>query len=159
MKVRAAVADDAERLASMRWDFRSEMNPASEDRERFVARCAEWMRVRLEGGGAWRCWVVEDDAGLVAGQLWLELIEKLPNPGPELEVHGYITNVYVDPGLRGRGAGEALMRAALEFCRVTRVDSVILWPTERSRSLYARHGFESPNDMMELVLDSGRDLH
>lgn len=158
MEVRLARVDDAEVLAGLRYDFRAGMNEAVEGREEFVARCAGWMRERLGAGSAWRCWVAEDAEG-VAGQLWLALIDKVPNPAPELEVHGYVTNVYVDPRVRGQGAGEELMRVALEYCRENRVDSVILWPTERSRTLYARHGFEAPGDMMELVMDSGRELH
>ena len=158
MDVRLARVQDAEVLAGLRYDFRAGMNEAVEGREEFVARCAGWMRERLGAGSAWRCWVVEDAEGL-AGQLWLGLIDKVPNPAPELEAHGYVTNVYVDPRLRGKGAGEELMRVALEYCRENRVDSVILWPTERSRTLYARHGFEAPGDMMELVMDAGRELH
>jgi hypothetical protein len=51
------------------------------------------------------------------------------------------------------------METALAHCRESRVDSVILWPTARSRTLYARHGFSEPTDMMEAILDEGRDLH
>jgi len=145
-------------LGALRYDFRAGMNEAVENREEFIERCSSWMEERLGAAERWVCWVVEDDAG-IAGQLWLEIVEKIPNPAPELEVHGYITNVYVDPRARGAGAGEALVRAALAYCREQRVDSVILWPTERSRTLYARHGFAAPDDMMELVLDAGRDLH
>lgn len=134
------------------------MNEAVEGREEFIERCGRWMEERLGVPGNWACWLVEDEEG-IAGQLWLETIEKIPNPAPELELHGYITNVYVDPRMRGGGAGEALVHAALEHCREQRVDSVVLWPTERSRTLYARHGFASPGDMMELVLDGGRDVH
>jgi GNAT superfamily N-acetyltransferase len=158
VNIRPAVPADAATLAGFRYDFRADMNAAVERRSEFVERCGGWMRERLSGAGTWRCWVIEDDLG-IAGQLWLQLIEKVPNPAPEFEVHGYITNVYVDPRLRGKGGGEALVRAALAYCREQRVDSVILWPTERSRSLYARHGFGTPHDMMEVVLDAGRDLH
>jgi GNAT superfamily N-acetyltransferase len=93
------------------------------------------------------------------GHLWLQLIEKIPNPAPELEQHGYITNVYVRPDARGEGAGAMLVETALAFCREQRVDSIVLWPTDRSRALYARHGFAEPTDIMELVLDENRDIH
>ncbi len=156
--MRAATPEDALDLSRMRYEFRAGMNAAVESEAEFVERCAPWMSARLRGEGGWRCWVAEE-GGQVAGHLWLCLIEKVPNPAPELEQHAYITNVYVRPEGRGEGAGKALMEAALAFCRENRVDSVILWPTERSRTLYARHGFAVPEDMMEAVLDTGRDLH
>lgn len=156
--VRLAVIEDAATLAAMRYDFRAAMNAPVEGREAFIARCAEWMAARLGKGSAWRCWVAEA-GGLAIGNLWLQLIEKVPNPAPEREEHAYITNVFVDPAARGAGAGGRLLEAALVFCRERGVDSVILWPTDRSRTLYARSGFAEPGDMMELILDSGRDLH
>jgi len=157
-RIRLASAGDAPILAAMRYDFRAGMNAAIEDRDTFVVRCAEWMDARLSGGSPWRCWVADAD-GTVTGQLWLQLIEKVPNPAPELEQHAYITNVYVDPSARGSGLGEHLLEAALAFCREQRVDSVVLWPTAKSRTLYARHGFVAPNDILEAILDPGRDLH
>lgn len=123
-----------------------------------MARCEPWMRSRLGEGSAWRCWVAES-ADAIVGHLWLQLVEKIPNPAPELEQHAYVTNVYVQPAARGAGAAGAMLEAALNFCRDNRVDSVVLWPTQRSRPLYARHGFIEPADMMELVLDENRDIH
>jgi hypothetical protein len=44
--------------------------------------------------------------------------------------------------------------AALEAARLDGVDSVILWPSEKSRTLYARHGFVAHGRLMELTLSS-----
>lgn len=156
--IRFATPDDADVLAALRYEFRAAQNPAVESEQEFVARAAPWMRERLGPGSPWRCWVAEAGKNVV-GHLWLQLIEKIPNPAPELEQHGYITNVYVRPGARGAGAGAMLVGAALNFCREQSVDSIVLWPTDRSRVLYARHGFVEPNDIMELVLDENRDIH
>ncbi len=158
MEVRLATAADAHDLALMRYDFRATVNPAVESRQQFAERCGPWMAARLGSESAWRCWVAHDGSRL-AGHLWLQLIEKVPNPAPELEWHAYITNVYVDESARGAGLGARLMEAALAFCRDHSVDSVILWPTERSRTLYARHGFHLPEDMLEAILDDARNLH
>lgn len=158
MEIRLAIAYDAHHLARMRYEFRAAENPATEPREEFVARCSPWMAARLGSESSWRCWVASDPEGLV-GHLWLQLIEKIPNPAPELECHAYITNVYVAPEARGTGIGRQLVEAALAFCRETGVDSVILWPTSRSRTLYSRHGFAVRDDIMEAVLDEGRDPH
>ncbi|HEX6031339.1 MAG TPA: GNAT family N-acetyltransferase [Tepidiformaceae bacterium] len=157
IEIRPAGPQDAETLARLRYEFRASLNEPVEPEAGFVGRCAPWMRERLQAG-AWRCWVAET-GGEIVGHLWLHLIEKVPNPVPELEQHAYITNVYVRASARGAGLGARLMEAAMACCREERVDSVILWPTSRSRSLYARYGFRSPDDMMEAVLDHGRDLH
>ncbi len=155
--IRAASPADAPSLARLRYEFRAAANPAVEDEAAFVARCTQWMEARLAAGTSWRCWLVED-SGRITGNLWLQLIEKIPNPAIELEQHAYITSVYVSPAARASGAGEALLETALAFCREERVDSVILWPTARSRTLYARHGFAVRDDLMEAILDEGRHL-
>ncbi|MEO6042970.1 MAG: GNAT family N-acetyltransferase [Tepidiformaceae bacterium] len=149
---------DADSLARLRYEFRASIDEATEPEAAFMARAVPWMRDRLASAGPWHCWVVEDLGGGVDGHLWLQLIEKIPNPASELEHHAYITNVYVRPEQRGTGAGQALMDAALAFCREQRVDSVILWPTARSRTLYARNGFTVRDDVMEAILDDGRHL-
>ena len=40
------------------------------------------------------------------------------------------------------------MDAAMAWCRGNGIDSVILWPTSRSRSLYERHGFAVRGDLL-----------
>ena len=155
LAIRRAVPGDAPVLARLRYDFRAALGEPVEGEAEFVARCAAWMAERLANAGDWRCWVVES-GGDVAGQLWVRLIEKVPNPVPELENNAYITNVYVVPAYRDAGAGKLLLDTALLWCRTQGVDSVVLWPTPRSRSLYARHGFAVRDDLMEAILDTAR---
>lgn len=140
LRIRRAVPDDAETLAALRWAFREEFAEATEPRRTFLARCAAVMRAELSSGGRWTAWVAERD-GAPVGNAWLQVIRKLPNPGAEPEAHGYISNVYVMPEARGAGIGRALVDAALAFCDAIPVHDVILWPSARSRSLYARAGF------------------
>ncbi len=154
--IRLAVPSDARALARLRYAFRAAEARPVEDEEAFVARCTAWMAPRL-ASGPWRCWAAEAE-GEIEGCLWLQLIEKVPNPGAELENHGYITSVYVRPAARGVGTGGALVGVALDFCRENGVDSAILWPTTRSRSLYVRNGFSPPNDMLEKLIDRARQL-
>ena len=136
--IRPATEADAPRLAELRYEFRAPRAPNTESREAFVNRCTEWMRRRL-ANDTWRCWVALN-GDTVVGHVWLQLIEKIPNPIAEAEWHGYITNMYVREKERG-GVGGALMDAVLAWCRTREIDYVILWPTERSRPLYARKGF------------------
>ncbi|HTK28916.1 MAG TPA: GNAT family N-acetyltransferase [Vicinamibacterales bacterium] len=147
--VRQAAPADARALAQLRWEFRSPLGTVAESHDAFLDRCAAWIARELEAG-EWRCWMAEDD-GRAIGQVWLRLIQKLPNPTAESERHAYLSNLYVDPGARG-GVGERLLVAALDAARRDGVDCVVLWPTERSRSLYARHGFRADGTVMELKL-------
>ena len=139
IQVRRAIPGDASALAELRWEFRSGREPAVESHDAFVERCAEWMRRQLEGT-AWQAWVALDDHGAIVGQVWVDLIEKLPNPVGELEHHAYLSNLYVKPDARG-GTGAALLAAALEWTETHAVDSVVLWATPRSVTLYERYQF------------------
>jgi len=146
--IRPAVAADAPALARLRYEFRVGIESAAESETVFLERCTAWMLQRLGPGASWRCWVAQMRGGIV-GSAWLQLIEKLPNPVAEPELHGYISSLYVRPTQRGVGFGSALLAACLRECEAMAVDAVILWPTPRSRSLYARHGFALRDDLME----------
>jgi len=147
VRPRRALPADAEALARLRFAFRARLEPPAEAEPGFLERCRRWMVDRLERG-PWCCWVLETD-GRVVGTVWLQLLEKLPNPVAEPEWHGYISSLYVEPGLRGRGLGSVLLSEALAECDRRGCDAVILWPTSRSRSLYLRHGFSVRDDLLE----------
>jgi GNAT superfamily N-acetyltransferase len=151
VNIRLAAESDAAALAGLRYEFRSSVGVVSERESEFVGRCRRWMSERLREGGAWRCWVAEREGELV-GNLWAQLVEKIPNPSVEPERHAYLTNFYVREGERGRGTGSLLLAAALGWCREKEAHAAILWPTERSRPLYLRHGFAVREDLLELLL-------
>jgi GNAT superfamily N-acetyltransferase len=153
MDIRTATQNDAFNLAHLRFDFRTRNVPGDEAREEFLARCEAWMRQRLLDDGLWRCWIAEED-GIPVGNIWLNMIEKIPNPAPETECHAYITNFYVLGEMRGKGVGSQLLDTALEWCRERRVHAAILWPSDRSRPLYERNGFAVRDDLMELIVIS-----
>lgn len=149
IQVRRATPADVSALATLRYEFRSQRKPPVESAAEFTARCIEWMRPRVADEARWRVWVL-DHGGTIIGNIWLEIIEKLPNPNVERELHGYVTNFFVRPEYRNTGAGSRILEAALEECRRLDVDSVFLWPSERSRPLYERHGFVTPSTMLVL---------
>jgi GNAT superfamily N-acetyltransferase len=151
LEVRRATPNDANALAALRYAFRSSIGIAVEVEEAFVARCAAWMRSRLADDTRWRVWILEAAAQPI-GNIWLQLIEKLPNPVEEPETHGYVTNFFVRPEYRGDGGGSRLLKAALAECGASSVDTIILWPTPQSRSLYERHGFSVTEAVMTRVL-------
>lgn len=147
--IRRATPQDAPVLADLRFRFRCELGEPNEPEDLFRERCARWMADRLAGHPGWHCWVAEGPEG-VLGNLWLQLIEKVPNPVDEPEHHAYVTNVYVLPQARGARAGALLVETALAWCRESSIDAVLLWPSRRSRSLYARYGFGERDDLFAL---------
>lgn len=158
LTIRLARADEAHELARLRYSLRSRnRQPANagtrkdiESESDFLRRCTTWMETALRETN-WHCWVAEQE-GVLIGALWLQVIEKIPNPSAESESYAYITNFFVKEHKRGQGIGSAVLREALKWCEQQEVHGVILWPTEKSRSLYERHGFKVNPDLLELLI-------
>ena len=156
IEIRPAQPSDAAVLAELRWEFRAARSATAESHDAFVARCAAWMRRELASGASWRAWVAVEMEGRaeaghhrIVGQVWLHTINKVPNPIAERERHAYLSNLYVTPTARG-GVGTRLLEAALVQASADGVDSIVLWPSARSRSLYLRRGFTANGDVFEL---------
>jgi GNAT superfamily N-acetyltransferase len=157
VRIRLARSSDCCALAEMRYRFRAESEPVTETKSRFMRRCTSWMRKHFRSGSyPWRCWVAEDDTRLL-GHICVQLIEKIPNPVNEPELHAYLTNFYVIPEMRDRGLGKKLLNKALSWCRTREIDAVILWATLASRSLYRRCGLVEPTDIFELRRSAHRE--
>ena len=139
IQCRRASPADAALLAQLRYEFRASHAPTIETEEEFLSRCAAWM-VRRLGADA-------------AGGVWFQVVEKLPNPNEETELHAYVSNFYVRPEHRNAGAGSALLSTILDECGRLGIDTVFLWPTERSRPLYERFGFQSERGVLVRKLD------
>ncbi len=149
--IREATRADAAALARLRFEFRASQAKVVESEAHFVERCAHWLAAELAGEDGWRCWVLVG-ADTIVGHVWLNVIRKIPNPIEEPEHHAYISNFYVRQEYRARGGGTRLLEAALDWCRGHDIDSVFLWPTTASRSLYLRHGFSAPERLLEYPL-------
>lgn len=146
IRYRVAKASDSIVLAKSRYDFRVELDRATERKSVFVRRCTAWMKRELRRG-VWRCWLAESDGDFV-GNVWIAVIEKIPNPVGEPRFHVYVSNCYVVPEMRSRKVGERLLKRALAWCRAKGADAVFLWPTARSRSFYSKCGFETSRSIL-----------
>ena len=98
--------------------------------------------------GMWLCWIAESDTELLAS-LWLYRIPKIPNPNGNPEEHAYLSSFGVRATARNQGLGSMMLAEALAFCEAQRIDSIVLWPTERSRPLYLRHGFRVATGLLD----------
>lgn len=149
--IRKANDADVPALAELRYALRASAGIVTEPQSEFLARCRAWMKEHLREGSLWHCWVAESDGQLI-GNLWLQLVEKIPNPRSEPEHHAYLTNFYVQESERGQGVGSRLLKTTLDWCKASHVHAAILWPTDNSRSLYQRYGFAVRSDLMELII-------
>jgi len=150
VRIRLAKSGDSRALAELRYRFRTESEPATETKARFLRRCTSWMKKRFRSGSSpWRCWVLDDGKQLL-GHVCVQLFEKVPNPVSEPEVHAYVTDFYVVPEMRSHGLGKRLLNKALSWCRARGTDAIILWATPGSKTLYRRCGFIEPTDLFEL---------
>lgn len=152
LRFRRATPADAVELARLRFAFRAGRGrPVLEAPDAFRARCEAWMRPRLEADSRWAAWLAERDLRAV-GNVWVQIVEKIPNPGGDPERHAYISNFFVLPDERNAGCGTALLQHVLGHCRSRDVDTVFLWPTPRSVPFYRRAGFAPPADVLVLEL-------
>jgi GNAT superfamily N-acetyltransferase len=109
---------------------------------------ADWRR-RISGGGSFLAYLPEVSAsepvGLVGGYQ--------ESPGV-IE----LVSMYVRPKGRGRGVGEALIAAVIDWARTMNAASVHLWVTEsnsRARLLYERCGFSLTGERQPLPSNPG----
>jgi len=147
--VRLATESDAMLLARLRYEFRSTFHQVIESDASFIERCTVWMQDRLRTDTHWKCWIAEC-AQTPVGNVWAQLVEKIPNPLAEPEQYVYVTNFYIREEHRGKGIGSKLLSAVLAWSRSQNVHTVILWPTEQSKHFYSRHGFSITHDIMQL---------
>ncbi|MGW3324069.1 N-acetyltransferase family protein [Streptomyces virginiae] len=151
--VRPARPSDAGRLAELRWTFKQEDH---EGRPPTPARSLEeaehWIHDRLTDG-SWSAWVAEAQ-GEICGHVFLCPVERMPEPYEDNNPVGYVTNYFVLPSQRNKGAGSALLEALKEHARRAGLEGLIVWPSERSTPLYRRLGFQPPDELLELPLDT-----
>lgn len=145
--VRRALPEDAAVLAHLRWAFKKEDHESGGPEICTIDEVERWIGGKLRGG-SWVAWVVEAD-GLVVGHVFLNLVERVPEPFEHNRPIGYVTNFYVAPQHRNRGMGSALLDALREHARAEHIDVLIVWPSDRSVPLYQRAGFQRSEEVLE----------
>lgn len=74
------------------------------------------------------------------------------------ESSGWIGNLIVAEGSRGKGAGEELFKKALEALQMAGVKTFWLTASKSGRSLYEKHGFTSIDTVLRWI-GNGRQRH
>ncbi|MBA3825397.1 MAG: GNAT family N-acetyltransferase [Ktedonobacterales bacterium] len=136
--IRQATIDDATALAQLRWDFSSPAQQAAQPFDAFREPFRDYLVEAFARG--WVIWVAEAGERLI-GNIYIQIVAKLPRPGRFDHRWGYVTNVYVVPERRDARIGAALMARVQEWARAEDLEYLLLWPSERAASFYQRTGF------------------
>jgi GNAT superfamily N-acetyltransferase len=115
-----------------------------------------WLAPKLAAGDYFG-WIAEAGGAPVAG-LGMMVIDWPPHPShPTQAARGYILNVYVEPGHRGRGLAKMLMARATEEGRRRGLALMILHATAMGRPLYEQLGWAATSEMsLNLSPPAGR---
>lgn len=150
MNYRRASAKDIEELSQMRWVFQTESAESDPvwTKEQFIQACADFYTSTIESPN-WIFWVAEDEDKLVA-QVSIHIINNIPSPHRFINKWGYLTNVYTAQTYRNQGIGAQLMERVIEEAKGQGIETLIVWPSDRSVAFYQRAGFTGVNEIMEL---------
>ncbi len=147
-RVRHATEADGRELARLRWQCALEGGQATVPFEAFADRFPDFVRRALLSG-RWSIWVAELEGRLV-GNVWVELVDRVPGPNGDRPVWGHVTNEYVDPEVRNHGVGTILLDAAIEWSRYVGAEMLFARPSGARASFYERRGFARSPEAMEL---------
>jgi putative acetyltransferase len=71
--------------------------------------------------------------------------------------------LYLDPGVRGRGLGDALVETIVAWCRAQGLPRLVLWSDTRfthAHRLYLRHGFRQTGErVLPQDVNQSREYH
>lgn len=152
MNYRIATLDDLPRLALLRWEFRSAGGEAPiEDESTFAQRYLAFVRDGVESG-QWTYWVAEAPEGEIVAQMALCTVRSIPRPSRSSDQWGYLTDCYTRPSFRDKGIGRQLLAHVTAWARTRDLEMLVVWPSERSQTFYARAGFGVDDEVRVLRL-------
>ncbi|HUF53914.1 MAG TPA: GNAT family N-acetyltransferase [Dehalococcoidia bacterium] len=145
--IRTATRDDLPRIVDLLAQLAPDV-PDREDPSRIEIYAAALARTEAQGQRL----LVSDDARSILGTLALVIVENLSHRGSPYAI---IENVVVDEAARGRGHGEALIRAAIEQAREAGCYKISLTSNKRrtnAHRFYERLGFQRTHEAFRITL-------
>ena len=146
MIIRPHTQSDFNSIAELRWKLKTE-DLASEkrpDKDVFITSYLDHLK-HEEAVGQTTHWVAAENND-VFGVVTLRRVSKDTSLSGKGGAWGYVTNVYVVGDKRNRRIGTYLLADCISCARSQGLEFLLVWPSERSRSLYERAGFEGSSD-------------
>jgi GNAT superfamily N-acetyltransferase len=150
-QIRPATPEDTPALTRLRWEFSSEEARQAVPYHQFAGEFVAFWN-QASAGGDWQAWVAERDGALI-GNIYLQVIHKLPRPNAETACFGYITNMYIQPEYRQQGVGADLLQASVAWASAAGLQFLLLWYSAEGHPFYRRHGFVDVNGALHLPLN------
>ena len=153
-EVRQATIADAVAFAEQRVALYRENHgeDAGAHAQRLAATTSSAWRASTERGTC-LTWLACTRDGGVVGSCALLLVERLPSPVNPSALEGYLGHVYIAPAWRRRGAGSALVGAAMAEARRRGLPRIRLHSSDAGLALYTRLGFRVRTNEMEWRTD------
>ncbi len=148
VNLRLATSADLQALRGLRIEFLAESRGIRPDD--FSDRLSDDIRQSFErtlASGRTFSWLVED-AGRRVGLASVVVHDVPPLPEDPRSREGYIINMYVRPGFRGRGIGRRLLDACLGTAVNQGFRRFYLYATPSGRPMYEQAGFTNHRDWM-----------
>jgi len=147
--VRTATPDDVPVIAGLRRAWTEENAGQPVDDPSFEDVFAQWFAAEAHQRVTW----LAEDTGRVRGMLNLLVFTRMPRPrAAAAPAHpgqwGYVANVYVARGHRGRGIGRVLLDAVIAHADAHGFARLVLSPSERSVPFYERAGFAPATSLL-----------
>lgn len=93
--------------------------------------------------------VVAEDEGELIGVAWLVIFERVPTPDEKRRLSGDIQSVYVEPGHRGRGIGQHLVRVVCSIADERGIPRLTVHSSRRAVPIYERVGFQHSDVLLQ----------
>lgn len=152
LEIRMASLDELGALADLRASWSSGADVAADSQ--FVREFSEWFATQLQHRRFWIAWRrAVDGTERAIGMVNMLVFTRMPAKGTAAGAWGYLGNMFVRECERNSGVGAELLAALLDYADDNSLVRVVLNPSERSRSFYARHGFTPAED--GLLIRSG----
>ena len=148
---RRATPADVLIIADFRWRLKTD-DSATESvkrRSQFISDFVNWFDDACDHSRTLH-WVAETE-GRLSAIATVVIVNKVASPDNLHERWGYLTNVYALPEIRNRGVGADLLGEIKNWALSEGLEMLVVWPSDRSYSLYERVGFRRNAD--PLVLD------
>ena len=150
MNYRKATKEDTYQLSQMRLDFQTETDEEKSvwSKEDFIKSCGEFYKNMISSEN-WLFWVAEKKDEINA-HVSLLIVDNIPIPSKKNNRWGYLTNTYTKKSYRNKGIGSKLVKHITDEAKKMEVETIIVWPSDKSVDFYEKVGFSRENDVMEL---------